>query len=128
MAAIDQRGTADEVRNMNQRKRVLLDAILDAGHYHWQPGQNCVRRGGTDDWHLISSLKGTGVFGRTAADLQSAPPGTLMLWRPGTPQHYTTAPGARSWERLWLHFQPPADWMDLLAWPEVAPATAIAWG
>jgi AraC-like DNA-binding protein len=125
---------------MNDREQVLSLAPLLTGHYRWQAGRpdgpqaadphpyttmrdgrKLVRRpAGSDDWHLILTLRGQGVAGTVEA-LHPAPPARALLWRPGAPQCYGVAAGASGWERLWVHVQPPTAWFDLLAWPELEP-------
>jgi len=83
---------------------------LLAGHYVREAGYSRRRPGGTDDWLLIATLAGEGQFGE-----QISHPETLTLLPPGTTHDYGTN---SRWELLWVHFHPPADWIDLLQWPQ----------
>lgn len=118
---------------MSRRTQILSHTSLLTGHYRWTAtrtrvgpsaagdgGELLSRLSGSDDWHAILTLRGRGVVG-TLAPRIAAPPRRIVLWRPGVPQCYAVAPGASAWERLWVHFQPPPEWLDLLAWPEVEP-------
>lgn len=106
---------------MPSRDHVLGQTLIDGGHYKWPAGKDMVRWNGSDDWHLVLSLRGTGLIGASGDPQLPAPPGRIALWRPGTTQGYRVAPGCRQWERLWIHVHPPAAWLDLLAWPALEP-------
>lgn len=119
---------------MPDREQVLTVGPLLTGHYRWQtrgrritPGRHTpetlYRPDGSDDWHLILTLRGRGVAG-TLTPRHPAMPRRALLWRPGVPQCYLTAPEARGWERLWVHVRPPAAWLPHLAWPELEPGLA----
>lgn len=95
------------------------DGLL-AGHYVRGQGYSRRRPGGTDDWLLVMTLAGEGRFGTVAGDLVARAP-ALYLVAPGTTHDYGTAKSSETWEILWVHFQPPTGWLDLLAWPLVAP-------
>ncbi len=82
---------------------------LLAGHYVREAGYARRRPGGTDDWLLIATLAGEGRFGEFVSL-----PRSLTLLSPGTTHDYGTN---SRWELLWVHFHPPADWIDLLHWP-----------
>lgn len=125
---------------MSDRVQVLTLGPILTGHYRWREarpsrvlaedrhphttirnGRRCLARpAGSDDWHLILTLRGQGVVG-TVEPVIPAPPRRAVLWRPGVPQTYAVAPQATGWERLWVHVRPPAGWFDLLAWPEIEP-------
>lgn len=125
---------------MNDREQVLSLAPLLTGHYRWgaarrgaprladphphttmRDGRKFLERpAGSDDWHLLLTLRGRGRAG-TSEPQVAAPPRRILLWRPGVPQCYSVAPEAAGWERMWVHVQPPTAWFDLLAWPELAP-------
>lgn len=98
------------------------DGLL-AGHYRKEPGYASRRAGGTDDWLLVATLSGEGRFGTPAGEI-SALPGSLTLVSPGTPHDYGIARGAGVWEILWVHFQPPREWLELLVWPATENGTA----
>ncbi len=90
---------------------------LLAGHYVRDAGYARRRVGGTDDWLLIATLAGEGRFIGATGEV-AAPPGALTLLAPGTTHDYGTA---SRWELLWVHFHPPAAWLDLVRWPAAAP-------
>lgn len=96
----------------------LYDGLL-AGHYRRGQGYGRRRPGGTDDWLLVMTLDGEGRFGTSVGDIP-ARNASLFLISPGTPHDYGIAREAELWEILWVHFQPPADWIDLLQWPPLA--------
>lgn len=110
------------------KDRVALDLPyydgLLVGHYRRGPGYASRRAGGTDDWLLVATLAGLGRFGTRLGDA-AAPPGTLALISPGTPHDYGTARDAAVWEILWVHFQPPPEWRELLHWPTGTPGVAF---
>jgi AraC family transcriptional regulator of arabinose operon len=93
---------------------------LLSGHFHETSGYRIWRPKGVDDWLLVLTLSGAGRFGYAAGDL-IAEAGDWVLIRPGTLHDYAVAPGADSWELLWVHFQPRPDWLAWLDWPEIAP-------
>jgi AraC family transcriptional regulator of arabinose operon len=96
----------------------LYDGLL-AGHYVRGQGYGRRRPGGTDDWLLVMTLAGAGRFGTETGDIE-AERGSMMLLSPGTTHDYGTAREVDLWEILWVHFQPPPTWFDLLQWPLVA--------
>lgn len=96
----------------------VYDGLL-AGHYVKGQGYGRRRPGGTDDWLLIMTLGGEGRFGSTVGELVAKTP-SLVLLSPGTTHDYGTAKDAEGWEILWVHFQPPKEWQELLQWPSVA--------
>jgi AraC-like DNA-binding protein len=124
---------------MSERVQVLKHAPLLTGHYRWQarrsaawpdswPSESVIHDGrrllarpaGSDDWHLILTLRGRGIVGSTRPK-HAIPLRRIVLWRPGVPQWYAVAPAATGWERMWIHVRPPPGWIDLLAWPELEP-------
>jgi len=96
----------------------VYDGLL-AGHYVRGQGYGRKRMGGTDDWLLIMTLAGEGRIAAEVGDLRAKAPG-LFLLAPGTTHDYGTARKADGWEILWVHFKPPAEWLELLRWPFAA--------
>lgn len=99
------------------RHRPVLQLLT--GHFHETSGYRAYRPRGVDDWLLIHTIVGTGRFGHPGGELL-ARPGDWVLIRPGTLHDYAVAASDTSWELLWAHFQPRADWLTWLEWPEVA--------
>jgi AraC family transcriptional regulator of arabinose operon len=89
---------------------------LLTGHFHESSGYRAYRPRGVGDWLLIHTLAGAGRFGHAGGELVAGP-GSWVLVRPGTLHDYSAL---GSWELLWIHFQPRADWLPWLDWPEVA--------
>jgi len=102
------------------KDRVALDLPfydgLLAGYYDKGAGYVSRRAEGTDDWLLIASLSGMGRFGSGEGEFEAGP-GSLVLISPGTAHDYGTARGSDRWELLWVHFQPPSEWLEILSWP-----------
>ncbi len=76
------------------------------------------RSKGTADWLLIYTLGGSGRFGLRDGEFVTKPH-DIVLIKPRTLHDYGTAIGSAEWDLLWAHFQPRAEWRDLLDWPEV---------
>lgn len=93
---------------------------LLTGHFRETSGYRATRRDGVGDWLLIHTVGGRGRFGYRGGELL-AEPGDWVLLRPGTEHDYGVEPLLQHWDLVWAHFQPRADWLPLLAWPEVAP-------
>jgi AraC family transcriptional regulator of arabinose operon len=91
---------------------------LLTGHFHATSGYRAYRHAGVEDWLLIYTASGLGRFGYHCGELISRP-GDWVLLRPGTLHDYGVEPSLRRWELLWAHFQPRAEWLELLAWPAV---------
>lgn len=95
--------------------RVLLGELEEDASYR-------VRRSrGTQDWLLLHTVAGAGIVRSADGGLHTAHPGQAVLLRPGTPHDYGTDPEAGHWRLLYSHVHPPAAWLALLDWPEVAP-------
>lgn len=92
---------------------------LLTGHFHETAGYRAMRRHGVSDWLLIHTLSGRGRFGHAGGEL-IAEAGDWVLLRPRTPHDYGVEPTLERWELMWAHFQPRPDWLDWLAWPELA--------
>jgi len=95
-------------------------AELSAGRFHETAAYATWRSRGTPDWLLVYTLAGHGRFGYSGGELVTSEH-DIVLIRPRTPHDYGTARDALTWGLLWCHFQPPAEWRDLLDWPEAAP-------
>lgn len=93
---------------------------LLTGHFRETSGYRAIRRNGVGDWLLIQTIGGRGRFGYPGGELLAEPADWVLL-RPGTPHDYGVEPMLQRWDLVWAHFQPRADWLPLLAWPEVAP-------
>lgn len=101
----------------------FYDGLL-AGHHFKESGHASRRQSGTDDWLIVGTCSGLGRFGTPEGDFE-AESGTVALLSPGTPHDYGTARNAEGWEILWVHFQPPAEWQELLVWPTVGPGISL---
>jgi AraC family transcriptional regulator of arabinose operon len=97
---------------------------LLTGHFHETFGYRVHRPGGVGDWLLIQTIDGSGRFGHGNGDILTGP-NDLALLRPHTLHDYAVAHPGTHWELLWAHFQPRADWLGLLDWPEVAPGLML---
>ncbi|MBA2481585.1 MAG: arabinose operon transcriptional regulator AraC [Planctomycetes bacterium] len=93
---------------------------LVSGHFRSGPGYSAWRSRGTPDWILTYTIAGLGRYGHALGEI-ICEPGQLVLLRPGTLHDYGVEPKRQSWEFLWVHFHPRADWIEWLAWPEEAP-------
>jgi len=109
------------------KDRIALDLPyydgLLAGHHRKERGYSLRRADGSDDWLLVATLAGRGRFGSAIGDIPALPK-ALTLISPGTPHDYGTAKGVGSWDILWVHFQPPPEWLAMLEWPTAAPGIA----
>jgi AraC family transcriptional regulator of arabinose operon len=101
-----------------------VDTIL-ADEFECGPAYAVGRSRGTPDWLLILTIAGEGLI-RTSKTTHRLPAGHAVLYAPGTPQDYRTAPGGAPWRIAWAHFLPRAHWQAWLSgWPHVAPGTAL---
>lgn len=96
---------------------------LITGHFDQRAGYEAYRPHGTQDWLLILTMAGLGRFELTAGDGKPAGEiiasrGDLVLLRPGTLHRYGVEDSRQHWELLWTHFNPRADWLAWLDWPE----------
>lgn len=94
--------------------RSVAPLICDRFHQglsysNWRPA-------GSHDWLLIYCEAGAGQF-TTPLGQFTAPVGEAVLYAPGELQDYRTAPEAKQWELLWVHFRPRATWDAWLRWP-----------
>lgn len=84
---------------------------------NWRP------RGGSD-WLLIYTEAGSGRIRAEASETCTAP-GDLLLYEPGIPQDYATAPQPGHWQLLWAHFHPRAEWRPRMEWPLMTPGVRL---
>ncbi len=78
------------------------------------------RTHGTQDWLLILTLSGEGLYRWKEGELKTHQ-NDLTLYRPGAFQNYCTSPSASHWKLVWAHFLPRPHWHALLNWPVAAP-------
>ena len=93
---------------------------LLAGHFNQTRRYATRRPGGTDDWLLIFTRSGQGIFRWPGGQL-STRRGDLVLTRPGTPHDYGLVQPGEPWELQWVHFLPRPQWLVWLKWRELAP-------
>ncbi len=94
---------------------------LMTGHFIERSGYFAYRPKGTSDYLLVYTLAGLGRFGTSDGREHLVKPYDLVLIAPGIFQDYSVELSKLHWEFLWSHFQPRADWLDLLDWPEIEP-------
>lgn len=95
-------------------------SVLLAGHFHMRRRYRIRRPAGTEDWLLILTLAGKGIFRYAGGELVTRR-GDMVLIRPKTPHDYGLEQSRQYWELLWAHFRPLETWKNLLHWPEVSP-------
>lgn len=85
-------------------------------------GYDTVRPHGLPEWLIVLTIGGRGGL-RPAGSRGwlELPPRSIVAFRPEVPQEYGTFPGAPSWDLLWTHVLPRADWLPLLEWTQCAP-------
>jgi AraC family transcriptional regulator of arabinose operon len=81
----------------------------DAAYTNWRPK-------GSGDWLLIYTVNGSGRL-VSSQGVSDTHPGDVVLYAPGEPQDYSTAPEAGKWHLLWAHFMPKPHWQAWLHWP-----------
>ena len=82
------------------------------------------RAAGTGDWLLIYTFGGSGLYRFSGGEFRSRAH-DITLFRPGAFQDYQIAPDTKSWDLLYVHFLPRADWVPWLSWPEKAPGFMV---
>ncbi|BDI30292.1 DNA-binding transcriptional regulator AraC [Capsulimonas corticalis] len=85
-----------------------------AGHERLLHGHRVMRPSGTDDWQILATTDGQGVF-CGVIDLPVAV-GSIVLVPPGRRQEYRAE--GTFWEYTWIHFQPQKEWVELMQWPQ----------
>jgi len=95
-----------------------LTGALVTGHFKQKRGYWAWRERGTQDWLLIYTAGGSGRFGFKAGEVVTRV-GEVVLLKPGTPHDYGVEPELESWELLWVHFRPRAQWLEWMGWPLV---------
>lgn len=93
---------------------------LLAGSFHGTAMRRTFRPRGSFDWLLIYTTGGSGLYRSDGRHLRSRAH-DVMLYRPGVFQDYEIAPEAGTWDLLYAHFLPRAEWTHWLDWPELAP-------
>ncbi len=78
------------------------------------------RPNGTNDWLLIYTVSGSGLYRFEGGEYQSRT-GDITLYRPRTFHDYQISPTTRKWDMLLCHFLPRTDWLAWLRWPEITP-------
>jgi AraC family transcriptional regulator, arabinose operon regulatory protein len=95
---------------------------LLTGHFDEGPGYCALRDHGSGDWLAIYTVAGAGrISGAPQGRPSFTVPGDIVLFRPGTYHDYRTHRAVGRWELLWAHVHPRTGWLELLAWPEIAP-------
>ena len=95
------------------------DGLL-AGHFHQKKKYLTQRPSGTDDWLMIFTRSGKGIFRWRGGEL-IVRRGDLVLTRPRTPHDYGLIRAGEPWELQWVHFLPRPQWLVWLKWPELSP-------
>jgi len=96
-------------------------APLTPGYYRSRSIRHTYRLHGMQDWLLIYTVAGSGLYRFADGGEYRSRTGDVTLYRPGTFQDYQLCPGSSKWELLWAHFLPRTDWLPWLNWPEIAP-------
>ena len=91
-----------------------------AGEFHQDAGYHVRRTRGTADWLLLHTVGGGGLVRTSETHVLATEPGEAVLLHPGALHDYGTDPAAGHWHLLYCHVHPPATWLALLDWPEVA--------
>jgi AraC family transcriptional regulator of arabinose operon len=89
---------------------------LKTGIFHEKLGYAVTRPRGANDWLVIYTLCGRGLFTHRAGQ-SVASPHDVALIQPGTTHRYEVEPDAKRWDLVWAHFTPPAPWIPWLNWP-----------
>lgn len=99
----------------------MIDGVLP-GRLTVGRGYDTVRPRGVPEWLMLLTVGGLGRL-RPAGSRSwvELPPGSIVAYRPHVPQEYGTAPSPGSWDVLWAHVHPRADWLPLLEWSPCAP-------
>jgi AraC family transcriptional regulator of arabinose operon len=95
-------------------------SALTPGDYRGRTIRHTFRARGTQDWLLIYTLGGSGLYRFSDGGEFRSRAGDVTLYRPGIFQDYQFDPEAGKWDLLWAHFLAPTDWLPWLNWPEIA--------
>jgi AraC family transcriptional regulator of arabinose operon len=74
-------------------------------------------------WELMYTLSGRGriILGEESFAISK---GDMLLFSPATPRSYEPVGESLHWNLLWVHFEPPQDWENLLRWPGIRSGAA----
>lgn len=97
-----------------------------AGEFRQDGGYHVRRTRGTADWLLLHTVGGGGLVRTSETHVLATEPGEAVLLPPGALHDYGTDPAAGHWHLLYCHVHPPATWLALLDWPEVAPGGPVS--
>lgn len=106
---------------MRQEAIIPVYTRITAGHFTETSEYSTYRTNGTDDWLLIHTINGAGLFGTETEAAYGAAPGQTTLIAPGVRHDYRTDPAVAHWEFYFAHFAARYDWRSLLDWPELSP-------
>jgi len=98
---------------------------LAPGDFRGRTIRHTVRVHGTEDWLLIYTLAGSGLYRFADGGQYRSRVGDITLYRPGAFQDYQFSPETKKWDLLWAHFLAKSDWLPWLNWPEVAPGLMV---
>jgi AraC family transcriptional regulator of arabinose operon len=99
----------------------VIDGVLP-GRLSVGLGFDTVRPRGVPEWLIMLTVGGRGrLRPATSGDWIELPPRSIVAYRPQVPQEYGTAPSPGTWDVLWMHVHPRADWLPLLEWAPCAP-------
>jgi AraC family transcriptional regulator of arabinose operon len=98
---------------------------LSPGDYRGRTIRHTFRVHGTEDWLLIYTVAGSGLYRFADGGEYRSRPGDVTLYRPGAFHDYQFSPETRKWDLLWTHFLARPDWQPWLNWPEIAPGLMV---
>jgi AraC family transcriptional regulator of arabinose operon len=96
-------------------------STLGPGYYQGRTIRHTFRLHGTQDWLLIYTQAGGGLYRFANGGEYRSRAGDITLYQPGAFQDYQFSPRTQRWDLSWAHFLPRADWLSWLNWPEIAP-------
>ena len=99
----------------------LPPQTLMADRYRGRKIRHTFRVHGAEDWLLIYTVGGSGLYRSAAGTGFRSGPGDVTIYRPHLYQDYQFCPQAGGWDLLWAHFLPRSEWRTWLDWPEVLP-------
>jgi len=98
---------------------------LVTGCYRQVQSYHAYRSRGTEDWLMIQTLDGEGVFRNEDGTETQVKAGDIAMVLPGTRHDYGIAYKAAIWELIWAHFHPHPLWHEWMRWPEAAPGLMV---